>query len=265
MLGEAALKLGGLFVLALVALAFVLMISPTALEGLRAPDIDLPSFEVGSSTNIEEQAVKIEVASDAASMTIQEVVPDVQEQENIVQLEVASDSAVVAETEFIEVQWDTLPQTLQENAFFSMRHQESQTIASTLLALAGHSRKLPQKGDGRSNGSIRIFAGVSGNEGHIAILHVVSSNVSFAVLSAPVRFLNGACPKGSCIMLTKDAYIDPGDLIWTCAWMMSDQIGRTSQPMSTWLDVGQGWARWTEIQTRYSLVIQLLEVPLPPL
>ncbi|MBI3443383.1 hypothetical protein HY008_01805 [Candidatus Woesebacteria bacterium] len=161
-----------------------------------------------------------------------------------------------------------MPPLLDANIWFSLRHPESQRIIQSLLELARQNGgKLPKTGDGRSNGSIRIYAGVN-SEGiaRVAILHIVSSNVSFSVVQASAMSAGASCVAGGCFRLGGDQFIDPKRLTWSSAWIIADKVrnGHGSQPMESWLTVDQGWARWAQIQAKYSLYIELAEIPLPP-
>jgi len=175
--------------------------------------------------------------------------------------------------------------SLSEAVWMSTRHgsplpgwgdqlgnESEQVIKAALTAAtvcsAGYC--LHKKGDGHSNGSVRIYAGVDATnrqQAHVAVLLIVNKYVWFTVLSAPVRPLGYLCPPGGCIRIDSQSFFNPKDLLWNCAWILSnkDWNGHGASPESTWLEVGQGWQWWEATRAKYSPLYEITEIPLPDL
>lgn len=173
-----------------------------------------------------------------------------------------------------------LPEGWAANRWYSNAHgaevpgwdgrlgEESQMVINAALMYAQPNKgKLQRKGDGNSNGSIRIYGGPNKQNPanfNIAGLMVVKDNIWFFVLTAPIKDAGHKCVPGSCTAIGGGKFIDPADLVWECSWVLSDGIGHESDP-TKWLKVGAGWEKWSMIQTAYGPMIELMEIPLPPL
>jgi hypothetical protein len=180
------------------------------------------------------------------------------------QIEIAA--PVSAQEAVVAVDQLELTQNLSDNWFLSTRHPESAGIMSSLYSQASYYKVLHRKGDPnqkqpRSNGSIRIYAGLdAGSLAHIAIINISSKSVVFAVLDTTY-----ATKPGNGLIQIADAeyYYDPSKIFWKCAWIMADRIKNGHGVQGIPLTVGQGWSQWGEIQLRYNLVIEMGEVTLP--
>jgi len=148
--------------------------------------------------------------------------------------------------------------------FMSLRHgendgtgigTESRNVMKGLTAMAGWNRVLHQRGTGnqpQQNGDIFIYSGELDGSMNIAILWVVSQNVAFVVLKAPVA------GGGS----------NQSDLIWQCAWFVSTKLANghfLPSDADTWFTVGQSWEWWQVTQAAYNLYTPLATITLPPL
>lgn len=160
----------------------------------------------------------------------------------------------------------------------SMKHSESDAIRKMITSLAvqnGAGFLIRHKGDGPSQGSVRLYAGLTNETVSFAgLLNQSPQNgVKFFVFTTPYRTSSQSPGNGwrgiedidgNPVMIKGErVYYNAAELTWKCAWTFSKEIGHDGQPDNEWLNWGQSLAAWRRISKRYNLFYQLAEIPLP--
>ena len=137
----------------------------------------------------------------------------------------------------------------EANWYYSTNHAES---AAIMAALSGPT--IETKGDGQSNGSIQLWAGVDESTMMATVggVHIVSTYVHYFAFSVPVQ----VGPGQGLSRLGQSGYYYNRNLVdWACAWRMTRTIGHHKKPDKEALTVGTGLAKWEETKRLYGLTI----------
>lgn len=136
-----------------------------------------------------------------------------------------------------------------------VRHAESNGIINAYLS--GNS--VYTTGDGRSSGSIQLYAGVWRTTATIGGVAIAGSTVQYFAAQTPVRVgpASGFQRLGS-----SKFYYNPRNVRITCAWQLTTCIGHEKNPGPP-LTLGQGLARWEQTKAQYGLTIPVMVLYLP--
>lgn len=137
---------------------------------------------------------------------------------------------------------------MMDNWWMSTRHAESPGIQA---ALNGN---IQAKGDGQSNGSIQIWAGVDSETmvATIGGIYIVTNKVAYFAFQTPVQIGPGQGLK----RLGESAYYySPFTVEWRCAWFMSRMIGKERKAEVELLPIAEGLAKWEQTKVLYGLTI----------
>jgi hypothetical protein len=142
-------------------------------------------------------------------------------------------------------------------------HDEGARAIQTLESEADGHRTISKRGDGRSNGSLEIWAKspTGGDIGGFCIGHVVNNYVVFITIRVPLTLGQVG---HSTQTYGGGYYFDPGKLSYDKIWIVSREIGNQTTE-DTWLKIGQGGkARYDSLRIKYGYTMPVLRVPLPP-
>jgi len=137
---------------------------------------------------------------------------------------------------------------MMDNWWMSVRHDESSGIQS---ALNGN---IQSKGDGHSNGSVQIWAGVDSETmvATIGGIYIATNKVAYFAFQTPVQVGPGQGLK----RLGESAYYySPFTVEWRCAWFMSRMIGKERKAEAELLPIVEGLAKWEQTKVLYGLTI----------
>lgn len=164
------------------------------------------------------------------------------------------------QAKILQSSW-TLAPTLQANVWFSLNHDESQRVIAGLLATCPP-KQIIRKGDGRSSGSVQIWAGVKEKTMMATVggVHIVGPYVDYFALQVPVRI--GPFP-GFDRLGQSAYYYARSSVKWACAWRISRTVGHEAHGEPELLTVGQGLQKWEETKVKYGLTIPLVVLYLP--
>lgn len=168
-----------------------------------------------------------------------------------------------SESNFSEIEWTTeMEAVFGGTVYQSTKHRESPLVLNGAYAATDDGKTLRNKGDGRSNGSIRMYAGMNGQFASVAILHIVSTQMNFLVLKGNVSNAGFCAVAASCLDLGKGLFMDTSTATWVAAWTMSRTLGKDTDP-TQFLTVSQGWEAWAYYQAKYNLYTEVFQITLP--
>lgn len=149
---------------------------------------------------------------------------------------------------------------IASNWWFGVRHQESDGIRAAVMSF--HQNWVQSQGDGHSNGSIQIWAGVDAStlQATVGGVYIASSMVNYIAFSMPVQVGWGS---GLIRLGDTQYYYNRANVIWRCAWPMSNSIGHHKIPERELLTVGSGLEKWEATKVKYNLTIPLSVLYLP--
>jgi len=113
---------------------------------------------------------------------------------------------------------------------------------------------IQSKGDGHSNGSVQIWAGVDSETmvATIGGIYIATNKVAYFAFQTPVQVGPGQGLK----RLGESAYYySPFTVEWRCAWFMSRMIGKERKAEAELLPIVEGLAKWEQTKVLYGLTI----------
>ncbi len=154
-----------------------------------------------------------------------------------------------------------------DNWFMSTRHHESSGI---IAAVMNDGNIIRTKGDGSSNGSIQLWAGVNDaiNQARIGGIYISTNRVAYIAFRTSVQSGPG---QGLKRLGESQWYYNPQDVKWWCAWMMTSVIGHEAHPEVHILPLAEGLRKWEGTpptyqdgtKARYGLTIPVAVLYLP--
>lgn len=149
------------------------------------------------------------------------------------------------------------------NILMSTNHAESGRV---ITVLAGSTLAFTGPGGRFEEGSLEIWGGLHPYEvgrGSIALLLAKNGNVWYGAVSGNISSVASA----TSIEVAPGAFLDGAGLKWDAAWVLSQKggmnRGRLVDDPSKYLDLGQGWSRWTQVQQKWGLYTRIAALPFP--
>lgn len=151
--------------------------------------------------------------------------------------------------------------TLEQNWWWPI-HVETNGIFAAVTDSSLSERFVQHKGDGSSNGSIRIFANIDTTRRIATVggLLIAGNNGHVFFFKVPIQQSPGPGMKR---LAETSWYYRSGDVTRGTAYTLSDTIGDGTQPEWSILPRARAMVRWEEIQSKNNLYLPLLILYLP--
>lgn len=146
----------------------------------------------------------------------------------------------------------------------STEHWESGMVIEGVYACTENGTVLKKKGDGDSNGTIRIFAGIQGKIATVAVFHVASTQMNLIMMQGRFTNADHHCIPSYCVNLGEGNYLDTTKCFIGASWTLSKDIGHERHPEEEYLSVEEGWEYCKNLRKKHHLDIELEELHLPP-